>query len=155
MAKLALDPNKGSIHDLKLARQNITSITEWLGNQYYIIADSGYKGLDKEFNVLIPKVKSKLHPLTQEQKDHNHAISQKQIIVERFFGRMTMLFRTMANRYRLQVSDYDVWSKLAFALTNYHIVKNPLDNESKTASSQLNLSYDDGSTCNEEEYEEY
>jgi hypothetical protein len=48
-----------------------------------LLADGGYQGLYKYHkNSKIPYKKSKLHPLTDEQKSFNHELSQQRIVIE-------------------------------------------------------------------------
>ncbi|GHT52878.1 hypothetical protein AGMMS49990_09790 [Endomicrobiia bacterium] len=47
------------------------------------MADTGFTGLDRiHTNTLVPKKRSKKHPLTKEDKELNREISSKRIIVE-------------------------------------------------------------------------
>ena len=64
------------------------------------LADSGYQGiLDWHANSQTPAKKSKLHPLTQEQKASNHEISKKRIFVENVIRKLK-IFRILSERYR-------------------------------------------------------
>jgi hypothetical protein len=49
-------------------------------------------------NSKIPAKKSKLHPLTREQKAHNHAFSCERIFVENVI-RTLKIFRILSERY--------------------------------------------------------
>ncbi len=65
-----------------------------------MLADSGYQGLNKILSkCLTPKKKSKLHPLTEQDKDLNHLISSIKIAIEHV-NRGLKIFRILSERYR-------------------------------------------------------
>ena len=68
--------DKGSVHDFKIFKDT----TEELPKYLHFIADSGYQGiLDYFENSITPKKKSKLNPLTDEDKELNKLISSIRI----------------------------------------------------------------------------
>jgi len=79
---LATALGKGSQHDFQL-------FSEWMqakGSRSIIaqttctLADTGYQGLSKiHANSHTPAKKTKLHPLTQEQRASNRALSRQRI----------------------------------------------------------------------------
>lgn len=64
------------------------------------LADSGYLGIQNLFkNSLIPKKKSKLNPLTNDDKELNHVISSNRIAIEHV-NKGLKIFKILASRYR-------------------------------------------------------
>lgn len=64
------------------------------------IVDSGYQGLQKrERNVWLPFKGTKKRPLTQEQKDHNKALSRLRVPVENKIAELKV-FKILSDRYR-------------------------------------------------------
>ena len=62
--------------------------------------DSGYQGLQREHpNTVMPVKKTKLRPLTEEQKKANREQSRERIPVENIIGSIKR-FRILAERYR-------------------------------------------------------
>lgn len=88
--------NKGSVHDFTLFKESTTN----LDRKTNMLADSGYQGLDKILpKSLIPKKKSKFHPLTDQDKDLNHLISTIRISIEHV-NRQLKIFRILQDCYR-------------------------------------------------------
>lgn len=82
------------------------------------LADSGYQGIDKlHANSQTPKKKSKLHPLTVEQKAANREISRVRITVENVIGRLKV-FRILAERYRNRRKRFGLRFNLLAAICN-------------------------------------
>jgi hypothetical protein len=82
------------------------------------LADSGYQGLDKLHpNSRIPKKKTKLHPLTQEQKAANRDISRKRIGCEHIIGRLKV-FKILSERYRNRRKRFRLRFNLIAAICN-------------------------------------
>ena len=64
------------------------------------LADSGYLGLSKSHpNSRLPHKRSKLHPLTKEQRADNRQLSRERFVVEHII-RSVKIFRILAERYR-------------------------------------------------------
>jgi len=75
-----LSIDKGRTHDYKIFKKSKSSRKII---QAKVLADSGYQGIQKVCNnAQIPKKKTKLHPLTKENKLENHKLSSKCIIIE-------------------------------------------------------------------------
>ena len=88
--------DKGSTHDFNLFKNS----TSDMDKDVPMLADSGYQGLDKILSkCLTPKKKSKLHPLTDQDKDLNHLISTIRISIEHVNGQLKV-FRILSERYR-------------------------------------------------------
>jgi len=94
-AILCVHTSAGRTHDFVLFRQSrlaVVSTTELLG-------DTGYQGVDKlHSNSRTPHKKSKLHPLTPEQKQQNKALSSKRITIEHVL-RTLKRFRILSSTY--------------------------------------------------------
>jgi hypothetical protein len=85
----------GSQHDLVLFKESRCLFSK----QSHILADSGYLGLnDLHANNQIPAKKSKLHPLTKEQKAGNRQLSRERVLVENVIRRLR-IFRILSGRY--------------------------------------------------------
>ena len=88
--------DKGSTHDFTLFKNS----TKDINKDVSMLADSGYQGLDKILsNSLTPKKKSKLHPLTEEDKELNHLISTIRISIEHVNSQLK-IFKILSERYR-------------------------------------------------------
>ena len=85
------------------------------------LADSGYQGiLDWHQNSLIPAKKTKLHPLTKEQKASNHEISKERIFVENVIRRLK-IFRILSERYRNRRKRFGLRFNLIAAIYNLEL----------------------------------
>ena len=86
----------GKTHDLKLFQKSQARIAA----KTLCLADSGYQGIVKTHALSqTPRKRSKHHPLTPEQKQANHQLSRRRIVIEHIFGRLKT-FKILAERYR-------------------------------------------------------
>ncbi len=86
----------GSQHDYHLFKENYAGIAQ----DILCLADTGYLGINKlHANSQIPVKKSKLHPLTVEQKVANRELASQHIFVEHVIGKLKV-FRILSERYR-------------------------------------------------------
>ena len=93
------------------------------------LADSGYQGLDKKHkNSLTPKKKSKKHPLTDEDKANNRAISRQRIGCEHIMGRLKV-FKILSERYRNRRKRFGLRFNLLAAIYNLERDQDLLSNE--------------------------
>lgn len=93
---LATAFSAGRTHDFKLFVRSRLAMHP----QTECLADSGYLGLRKSHeNSRLPHKKSKLHPLTKEQKADNRQLSRERFVVEHII-RSVKIFRILAERYR-------------------------------------------------------
>lgn len=97
----------GNVHDKKLFDQSGIRLPD------HARGDLGYLGT----NVAIPFKSSKLHPLTQRQKDHNTRHSRKRIIVEHVFASLKA-FRILADRFRGSLTHYHQYFLIVCGLRN-------------------------------------
>ena len=68
-------------------------------------------------NIAIPMKASKLHPLTDRQKDRNRRFSRVRIIVEHVFASLK-IFRILADRFRGALTNYHQYFLIVCGLRN-------------------------------------
>jgi hypothetical protein len=89
---LATDFCDGREHDFQLFKHSRCAIAP----ETCLLADSGYQGvLAFHPNSQTPVKKSKLHPLSQEQKASNRELSRKRILIENIIRRLK-IFRILS-----------------------------------------------------------
>ena len=102
------------MHDLKLFLTSRAKIAA----QTLCLADSGYQGIAKTHALSqTPKKQSKLHPLTDEQKTTNRALSQRRIRIEHIFAKLKT-FKILAERYRNRRQRFALRFNLIAAIYN-------------------------------------
>ena len=87
----------GTTHDFAMFKESLVGVLP-----EYIIAlmDSGYQGVNDYFTLaLIPIKSSKNHPLTEEEKAFNTALSKSRIVIEHV-NREIKIFRICKETYR-------------------------------------------------------
>lgn len=97
----------GNIHDKKLFDQSGVILPD------NAKGDLAYLGT----NITIPIKSSKLHPLTQRQKDRNTRHSRKRIIVEHVFASLKA-YRILADRFRGSLVHYHQYFLIVCGLRN-------------------------------------
>jgi len=97
----------GNVHDKKLLDQSGIILPDTTKG------DLGYLGT----NITVPFKSSKLHPLTQRQKDHNTRHSRRRIIVEHVFASLKA-FRILADRFRGALINYHSYFLIVCGLRN-------------------------------------
>ncbi len=111
---LATAFSRGKTHDFKMFVQSRLAIVP----QTQCLADSGYLGLKKcHANSRLPDKKSKLHPLTHEQKASNRQLSSERFVVEHII-RSVKIFRILAERYRNRRKRFGLRFNLIAAIYN-------------------------------------
>lgn len=114
---LATDFSNGRLHDFQLFKHSRCVFSL----QICILADAGYQGLaGLHANSQTPAKKSKLHPLSQEQKASNRALSQKRIRVENIIRRLK-IFRILSERYRNRRKRFELRFNLIAAICNMEL----------------------------------
>jgi transposase len=114
---LATDFCLGSQHDFRLFKNSHSTISP----STCILADSGYQGLaDLHPNSQTPAKKSKLHPLSKEQKAKNRALSRKRILIENIIRRLK-IFRILSERYRNRRKRFGLRFNLIAAICNMEL----------------------------------
>ena len=82
-------------------------------------ADTGYQGLVRlHTNSLLPKKRSKKHPLTKQQRRENHKISSSRIFVEHAI-RFVKRFRILSERYRNRKNRFALRFSLIAGICNF------------------------------------
>ena len=82
-------------------------------------ADSGYLGLAQiHANSLLPKKRSKNHPLTKQERKENREISRKRIFVEHAI-RFVIRFRILSERYRNRRKRFALRFSLVAGICNF------------------------------------
>ena len=93
---IALAFSNGKKHDFQLLKESRTHVRA----ETVLEADTGYLGLAQiHANSLLPKKRSKNHPLTDQERRSNREISRKRIFVEHAI-RFVKRFRILSERYR-------------------------------------------------------
>ncbi|RQM20220.1 hypothetical protein B5M09_011704 [Aphanomyces astaci] len=95
-------------------------------NQWAVIADKGYQGIQRVVRALLPKKKPAGGILTLEDVRSNDSIASDRVIVENVFGRMKKLWAVCGEAYRWSRDKYDVLFQTCMALINVHIRLHPL-----------------------------
>ncbi len=105
------------MHDFKLFGKSRTALSQ----QTRCLADSGYLGLAKQHaNSQTPHKKSKLHPLTGEQKDENRRLARERFVAEHVI-RSLKIFRILSERYRNRRRRFGLRFNLIAALYNHEL----------------------------------
>jgi transposase len=111
----------GSKHDFQLFKDSRSVFS----SQIRCLADAGYQGLkDWHKNAETPAKKSKLHPLTQEQKTSNRKLSHERILVENVIRRLK-IFRILSERYRNRRKRFALRFNLIAAIHNLELKNAP------------------------------
>jgi len=85
-----------------------------------MLGDTGYQGLAKlHSNSLTPHRRSKHNPLSHEQKQHNHDLSARRIVIEHVL-RTLKRFRILSCTYRNRRKRFGLRLNLLAAITNLH-----------------------------------
>ena len=107
----------GSTHDFHLFKENYAG----MAHDILCLADTGYLGINKlHANSQIPAKKSKLHPLTPEQKVANRKLASKRIFCEHIIGRLKV-FRILSDRYRNRRKRFGLRFNLIAAIYNLEL----------------------------------
>ena len=108
---------RGSTHDFHLFKESQSGMTAHICS----LADAGYLGISSlHENSQIPVKKSKLHPLTKEQKTYNHKLSSERIFVENVIRRLK-IFRILSERYRNRRKRFGLRFNLIAAIYNFEL----------------------------------
>lgn len=108
---------EGRRHDFALFKESGLALSEWVR----ALADSGYQGLEKLHpHSQTPKRRSKLHPLTKEERAANRSLAKERIVVEHII-RALKIFRILSERYRNRRRRYGLRFNLIAALYNHEL----------------------------------
>ena len=106
----------GKTHDFALFKSSRLALAPHIE----LLGDTGYQGVAKLHpNSHTPHKKSKHNPLTPEQKQHNHEISKRRIVVEHVL-RTLKRFRILSSTYRNRRKRFGLRLNLLAAIANLH-----------------------------------
>ena len=112
---IALAFSNGKKHDFQLFKESCTHVKA----ETVLEADTGYLGLAQiHANSLLPKKRSKNHPLTDRERKSNHEISRKRIFVEHAI-RFVKRFRILSERYRNRRKRFALRFSLIAGICNF------------------------------------
>ena len=112
---IALVFSNGKKHDFQLFKESRTHVKA----ETVLEADTGYLGLAQiHANSLLPKKRSKNHPLTDQERKSNHEISRKRIFVEHAI-RFVKRFRILSERYRSRRKRFALRFSLIAGICNF------------------------------------
>lgn len=117
---LYLSPTKnGKVHDKRSIDK--TNIIPSIPSTVTIIADNGFHGLQHTHsNILMPKKRTKLKPLSQLDKEMNRLISSIRIGVEHAIGGMKR-FGIAAHIFRGRMGQDDMCMNVSAGLYNLRL----------------------------------
>jgi len=108
----------GKIHDFNIFR--CSDVTTKLREREFLMADSGYQGIQKYCNAIIPIKKSKFRKLTEDEQDFNVALSIRRVIVENTIEKIKK-WKVLQGKYRGKVMNMELFTTIIYvccALTN-------------------------------------
>ena len=112
---IALAFSNGKKHDFQLFKESRTHVKA----ETVLQADTGYLGLAQiHANSLLPKKRSKNHPLTDQERRSNREISRKRIFVEHAI-RFVKRFRILSERYRNRRKRFALRFSLIAGICNF------------------------------------
>ena len=112
---IALAFSIGKKHDFQLFKESRTHVKA----ETVLEADTGYLGLAQiHANSLLPKKRSKNHPLTDQERKSNREISRKRIFVEHAI-RFVKRFRILSERYRNRRKRFALRFSLIAGICNF------------------------------------
>jgi hypothetical protein len=107
----------GKTHDFALFKSSRLALLPRIA----LLGDSGYHGIDALHpNSWTPFKKSKLHPLTPEQKQQNRTLASCRASIENVI-RMLRRFRILGNTYRNRRKRFGLRLNLIAAIANLHL----------------------------------
>jgi IS5 family transposase len=114
---LCVQVARGKTHDFALFKGSHLPLATGIE----LLADTGYQGVDKlHANSQTPHKKSKLHPLTKEQKQQNKRLATRRIVVEHTL-RYLKRFRILKDTYRNRRKLFGLRLNLLAAIANLHL----------------------------------
>jgi len=114
---LATAFGNGRQHDFQLFKDSRCALV----GSTQVLADTGYQGLSAiHGNSRTPAKKSKLHPLSQEQKARNRALSRERILIENIIRKLK-IFRILSERYRNRRKRFGLRFNLIAAVYNLEL----------------------------------
>lgn len=140
---LAVDikgPYKGAVHDFTIFQRTDTKNKILNERNNYILKhpntqlapisalfDKGYQGVENIVNQSVTPIKKpRNHNYNDQQLQFNEQVAFDRIIVERWFGRLKLLWGIMFVPFPLKTERYKSYYSICAALTNFHIKNHPL-----------------------------
>lgn len=111
---------EGKRHDFKLFEDHET-LSQVIPKEVEVLADSGYQGAEKlapDRKISLPVKATKLHPLTEAEKDANRALSKVRVRIEHVIGCLKR-FRILSDRFRHRLDSYDEIFSAVAGLVNF------------------------------------
>jgi hypothetical protein len=107
----------GKCHDYRLFKESKVKIAPNL----LVAVDTGYQGLQKvHAKTVLPKKRSKKHPLSKQDKKNNTALAKQRVPVENVIG-MLKRFKIIADRYRNRRKRFGLRFNLLAGLYNFEL----------------------------------
>lgn len=104
----------GSKHDFNIRK----SAKEPIPKESRVYVDSGYLGIDKlHEDVEFPYKRRKNNPLTDEEKEYNHALSRVRVVVENIIGDFKT-FKIASDKYRNKLKRHEVKMEIIAGIVN-------------------------------------
>ena len=114
---LATDFCFGRKNDFQLFKDSHCALTPHTS----ALADAGYQGLTElHANSRTPAKKTKLHPLSKEQKASNRTLSRERILIENIIRKLK-IFRILSERYRNRRKRFGLRFNLIAAIYNLEL----------------------------------
>lgn len=86
-----------------------------------VLVDSGYTGIQRyHTNSRLPFKRSKLKPLSKEQKQHNRALASERVLSENINAKLKR-FKIVADRYRNRRKRFGLRFNLIAAICNFEL----------------------------------
>jgi hypothetical protein len=115
MRILCLNFSNGKKHDFRLFKESGVHA----GSSTEFETDTGYTGITAIHpNSILPKKRSKNHPLTEEEKRNNRIISRKRIYAEHAIC-FVKRFRILLERYRNRRKRFALRFSLLVGICNF------------------------------------
>jgi len=108
---------KGRVHDFRLFKESKTAMLTSIES----LTDSGYQGIQKIHNNCLKPIKgTKKKPLTKKDKQHNHQVGSKRVMVEHII-RELKIFKIIAAPYRNRRKRFGLRINLIAAFYNLEL----------------------------------
>ncbi|WP_148204996.1 IS5-like element ISCaa3 family transposase [Candidatus Amoebophilus asiaticus] len=110
--------SNGKRHDFRLFKESKVHISQ----HSQAIVDTGYQGLKRLHDKsLMPKKRSKKHPLTKADKRSNQQLASQRVLSEHIIG-MLKRFKILAERYRNRRKRFGLRFNLIAGIYNYELL---------------------------------
>ncbi|KAE9275522.1 hypothetical protein PF008_g29332 [Phytophthora fragariae] len=99
-------------------------------NDWAVLVDKGYQGLQDEFRTIQPKKRAaRGPPLTADERSESDRISHDRVLVESYFGRLKKLWGVCSHKWVWDRQTYNMFFRMCVALTNFSVRCCPLRRE--------------------------